>query len=803
MTAHDSAKNPGSGCLDDAVDPDAPTGAAGPTHTRVVSGVMAEAQTSSMAPRAVTSRPGGRRLSISSEEIAAYRTRGQSYELTRPDPDLVQVIDFFSGCGGMSWGFASTRQSELAYEVLAGVDIDDDALETYELNLPGQAVNADIRTIADDPSRLLDLVPGFDPGKRPFVFVGCPPCQGFSAHRKKDDRDDERNDLILQFAKVAAHFKPDIVVIENVPEMLAGRFEDYYQNARGLLEGEEYHLAEAVLDLSLYGVPQRRRRAIVIGSRVGPIPLPEPLVESDAVRTVRDAIGHLTPIAAGERCASDPWHQSPAHTKRIVDKIRRIPADGGDRRSLDNSEQLDCHRDVDAGKTPGFTDVYGRLRWDAPSVTITAKSSTPSCGRFLHPEQHRNISVREAALLQSFPHEFVFAGGFINHYRQIGEAVPPLFARAVAVAILNHLQGIGAQYEEAITSIARSGRRAPQMSAPAPVGIVDLFCGAGGIALGMHAAGFEPVLAIDNDAAAVATYAKNISDRVLLESVTSPSCLVALNEATDGRRYIISGGPPCQGFSQQRRGTNSDERNNLVTAYAELICALQTPPLAVVLENVMYLDSPRGRHIYADFVCRLESAGYEVTRHDLNSARFGVAQARHRIVLVAMKPEMGWSEESLTPLTAHRWPTVGEALRGLSNPNEVQLPNHVAASESEMTRRRIAYVDMGRGRTAIPEYLQLKCHAGYDGHLDVFGRLDWYGQARTITGGFDSASRGEYSHPLYNRSITAREAARIQGFPDWFEFVGNRADVRRQIGNAVPPTMAYAIGQAISRTLRG
>ena len=212
----------------------------------------------------------------------------------------------------------------------------------------------------------------------------------------------------------------------------------------------------------------------------------------------------------------------------------------------------------------------------------------------------------------------------------------------------------------------------------------------------------------------------------------------------------------------------------------------------------MYLDSPRGRHVLEAFTAELESMGYSVHRHDLNSAEFGVAQLRRRIVLVALR-DGGLRYRDPAPLSGSRWATVGEVMGGLETPGLESLANHVVASESDLNHRRMAFVEMGRGRLAIPEHLQLACHRSYDGHLDVYGRLDWFGQARTITGGFDSASRGEYVHPFEHRSITAREAARLQGFPDWFEFAGNKAAVRRQIGNAVPPPMAYAIGLALKK----
>jgi DNA (cytosine-5)-methyltransferase 1 len=724
--------------------------------------------------------------------LRAFARRGVSYGKSLPTPATVQVIDFFAGCGGVSWGFSNTRQSHVAFDVLAGIDIDDQALTTYELNNPGRALRIDVRDIAERPDRLRELVPEFDPTKRPFVFVGCPPCQGFSAHRKKDDRDDERNDLVLAFARIVTHYRPDVFAMENVPEMLQGRFEHYYRMACKVFDQAGYTIAEDVLDLSRFGVPQRRHRAVVVGSLSGSPSLPAPILDASEVRTVRDAISHLDPIRAGETDPLDPWHRSPDHIDRILRKIEQIPADGGDRRDLDDSAQLLCHSKVDAGRTPGFTDVYGRLYWDRPAVTITAKSSTPSCGRFLHPEQHRNISVREAAILQGFPQNFVFAGSFVNQYRQIGEAVPPSFARHLAWAILDQLRPTQRTLHIALRKV-EGVRRPTTTSEPL---VVDLFCGAGGLSLGFHAAGYTSAYALDTDEDAVATFTKNISSAARVGSVLDESVITSLAESVGDRRFVIAGGPPCQGFSQQRRGDDDDPRNNLVLAYSDLVARLPRKPEAIVLENVMYLDSPRGRHVLAAFKAELESMGYSVHRHDLNSAEFGVAQLRRRIVLVALH-DGGLRYSGPSPLSGSRWVTVGEVMSGLATPGLAGLANHVAASESDLNQRRMAFVDMGRGRLAIPEHLQLACHRSYDGHLDVYGRLDWFGYARTITGGFDSASRGEYAHPFEHRSITAREAARLQGFPDWFEFVGNKAAVRRQIGNAVPPPMGYAIGLAL------
>lgn len=726
---------------------------------------------------------------------------GQSYTKALPAPQQVLVVDFFAGAGGMSCGFHATRQSGLAFRLLAAIDIDDKALETLRANLPIPTLVEDIRALADRPTRLLDLLPELAPGpERPtLVFIGCPPCQGFSAHRKKDERDDARNSLIMSFATLASHFQPDVIVMENVPEMLRGRFEHYHRAAADRLKTAGYSLTESIVDISHYGVPQRRKRAVVFGSLSGFIGLPPATHDKQGARTVRDAISHLRPVLAGQVDPDDPWHRAPDHIDRILDKIRQIPADGGDRRQLPLKEQLACHVDVDAGRTPGFTDVYGRLHWDRPSVTITAKSSTPSCGRFLHPEQHRNITVREAALLQGFPHNYVFAGNFVHQYRQIGEAVPPLFARHLAFQVLDHLRPVPSRWqvvEKAINEIDDLDN-----AANAPLVSVDLFCGAGGLSLGMEAAGVPSVLAADLDADAVASFQKNLGPHGLQGDVLDPALVIEIAARVSGRGFVLVGGPPCQGFSQQRRGNDVDARNDLVLRYGQIVAELPEKPRAVVLENVMYLDSPRGRHILEAYVMQLRSLGYSPQRFDLNSADFGLPQTRRRIVVVALREEDTGGLQAPEGYTANRWRTLGEALVTLPLVPSGTPLNHVASKEQAQNVRRMSYVDMGRGRTAIPEEFQLGCHRRYDGHLDVFGRLDWFGYARTITGGFDSSSRGEYTHPFQNRSITAREAARIQGFPDHFEFQGNKAAVRRQIGNAVPPPVGYAIGESLRASL--
>ena len=738
---------------------------------------------------------------LSGEFIEGFKSRGHNYTKGTPRPEPVLVVDFFSGAGGMACGFYQTRQSRLIFKHLAAIDVDARALDTLSTNLPLPTYQQDVRCLAQDPAQLGQQLPEIIPshGRPPLVFIGCPPCQGFSAHRKKDDRDDQRNSLISSFVDLVLYYRPDVLVMENVPEMLVGRFHRYYASAAERLRKDGYFLTEEVVDASRYGVPQKRRRAVVFGSLVGPIVLPDPPLAASEVRTVREAIGHLSPVVAGETDKDDPWHRAPNHIDRILRKIEMIPRDGGDRRHLPSSEQLACHAGMDAGPTTGFTDVYGRLWWDRPSVTITAKSSTPSCGRFLHPEQHRNISVREAALLQTFPHNYAFAGPFVNQYRQIGEAVPPLFARHLAYAVLDHLCPLSVKVKAVRERIeAVSVDAMPMVPSLASV---DLFCGAGGLTLGLTAAGVSTVYAADLDSSAIDTFHKNIGPQGMVRDAMSPEIVDEIADRVGREPYVLVGGPPCQGFSQQRRGELKDKRNALVLRQANIVTALKRRPMAVVLENVMYLDSPRGRAILESYVRHLERHGYILNRFEINSADYGLPQTRKRLVIIGVDSDLAVPFPQMKPTASKRWLTLGEVLIGLPTDPTGQVPNHVSSQERDLNARRMSFVDMGRGRTAIPEYLQLACHRGYEGHLDVYGRLDWFEFARTITGGFDSSSRGEYTHPFKNRSITAREAARLQGFPDWFAFLGNKAAVRRQIGNAVPPPLGFAIGQALINSL--
>lgn len=350
----------------------------------------------------------------------------------RPD-NPIQLIDFFSGAGGTSLGFAALNMVIPAFKMLGGCDINKISAETYSHNYGTPLFNEDITALAYEEGRLdkaLDEI-GYDKNK-PTVLIGCAPCQGFSSHRKKhwNEEDDIRNSLIMAFAAIVEKVDPEVIIMENVPEFLSKRYWRYFSAAKKQYEKQGYIVKEAIYNAASFGVPQDRFRSIIIGMKKEFV-LPVGYLQPKEYRTVRDAIFHLPAVAAGVADPTDPMHKSASHKQSTIDVIKQVPHDGGNRPAGVGPECLD--------KTKGFSDVYGRLSWDKPSITITHYARNPASGRYTHPEQDRGLTAREAALLQSFPVGFEFTGKSDDIYRQIGEAVPPMLASAVAANVLIEL----------------------------------------------------------------------------------------------------------------------------------------------------------------------------------------------------------------------------------------------------------------------------------------------------------------------------------------------------------------------------
>jgi DNA (cytosine-5)-methyltransferase 1 len=328
------------------------------------------------------------------------------------------AVDLFCGAGGLSEGL---RQA--GYRLIGAVEIDALACKAYKLNhsrvrlwetdirgLSGTAMMRALRIRRGD----LDLL------------AACPPCQGFSRMRTKNGRRrnyDPRNDLIFDVLRMIRSMKPKSVMLENVPHITDNiRFDHFRKELASL----GYQVKWGIFDTVDFAVPQRRRRLVLLASRFCE---PEFAMKADGFRTVRDFIAELTPPEQSH----DPLHNySINRSRKITDLINKIPRNGGSRMALGLGNQLPCHQRIN-----GFGDVYGRMSWDKPSPTITGGCINPSKGRFLHPDADRAITLREAALLQTFPKNYRFPldRGRYSVAVLIGNALPPEFIRRHAMVL--------------------------------------------------------------------------------------------------------------------------------------------------------------------------------------------------------------------------------------------------------------------------------------------------------------------------------------------------------------------------------
>jgi DNA (cytosine-5)-methyltransferase 1 len=325
-------------------------------------------------------------------------------------------VDLFSGCGGLTVGL-----KRAGFTVLAAVESWDAACDAYEDNHPEvHLVRRDICEV--NPAELMRTV-GLRTGQL-GLLAGCPPCQGFSSLRTLNGTrpvTDRRNDLIFEFVRFVIALLPKTVLLENVPTLQS---DERLSRVISILKAAGYASDSRVLDAADFGVPQRRRRLLFLASRVGPVSFPSPAPRRV---TVRSAISRLP--APGR--SKDKLHDSSAvHSPQVAELIKLIPRDGGSRADLGPDAQLACHRRLD-----GFHDIYGRMRWDDVSPTITSGCINPSKGRFLHPDQDRVISLREASLLQGFPRRYrlPLERGRYPVAEMIGNAFPPEFVRRQAV----------------------------------------------------------------------------------------------------------------------------------------------------------------------------------------------------------------------------------------------------------------------------------------------------------------------------------------------------------------------------------
>jgi DNA (cytosine-5)-methyltransferase 1 len=343
---------------------------------------------------------------------------------------------------------------------------------------------------------------------------------------------------------------------------------------------------------------------------------------------------------------------------------------------------------------------------------------------------------------------------------------------------------------------------------------VDAFCGAGGLSIGLSQVGFEILLGFDHDEKCVKTLQTNqklIRHPVLKSDIRDMlnGALLKMVDLNKGDLELLAGGPPCQGFSVQRTvGGDQDERNLLVDDYGDLIA--EVFPHFFLMENVPGIGGKRGRAIVDRFLQRMSSIGYFCHEKILDAQDYGVPQRRRRFLIVGERvarqgPFFEWPVSQPDAATTVR-SVIGHLppppLDGADHPS---FFGHRADRLSELNKMRLSSLQEGQARDALPQKLLANCHklsSDQIGHRNVYGRMSWDDVAPTITARFDSFTRGKFGHPEQLRSISLLEGALLQTFPKNFRFSGNKVDIARQIGNAVPPKFAAAIGRAILRALK-
>ncbi|XWN36722.1 MAG: DNA cytosine methyltransferase [Balneola sp.] len=341
----------------------------------------------------------------------------------------MQAVDFFCGAGGVTCGF-----NQANIDVVVGIDIDKSCKDTYEKNNPGTSfLEADISKLKKG---ILEKNFGIIRNDDEMIFIGCSPCQYYTNLNTKKEKSEASRMLLEDFREFVDYYRPGYIFVENVPG-IEKKKESPLKDFKNYLNKKGYVFSDKVINAKHLGVPQNRRRYILIATRVRES-ISLPAENKNEFLTLRDAIGDKTkfkPIEAGHTDTTDFQHSVAGLSDLNLRRLKNTPKNGGTRLSWAENEdlQLECYKTHD-----GHTDVYGRMHWDKPSPAITTKFRYTSTGRYSHPEQNRAISLREGATLQSFPLDYVFYSDSQNEIaRMIGNAVPPKLANEVAKVFIN------------------------------------------------------------------------------------------------------------------------------------------------------------------------------------------------------------------------------------------------------------------------------------------------------------------------------------------------------------------------------
>lgn len=339
------------------------------------------------------------------------------------------AVDLFCGAGGLSYGM-----QQAGVTISGGIDLDPSCRHPFETNVKADFYERDISELP------AEFVASLFPAGQIRVLAGCAPCQPFSTYTNGSRVRKGQWQLLYKFSEVIKALQPEIVTMENVPQITKHTvFKDFLS----VLEEFSYHYSYSVVQCAAYGVPQKRPRLVLVASRIGDIELVPPSHKEGDFVTVRDAIRHLESLEAGDVSHSDRLHKSSRLSKKNLQRIRNSKP-GGTWRDWDDDLRTPCHK-RNSGQT--YSSVYGRMQWDQPAPTITTQFNGYGTGRFGHPEQDRAISLREGAILQTFPEHYSFVPEreiiqIAPVARLIGNAVPVKLGEAIGRSIIRHLESL-------------------------------------------------------------------------------------------------------------------------------------------------------------------------------------------------------------------------------------------------------------------------------------------------------------------------------------------------------------------------
>lgn len=701
-------------------------------------------------------------------------------------------VSLFTGAGGLDIGF-----KEAGFKALFASDIMPQARESYISNYPNDTyVLEDIRKLS------ISQIQSYIGNESVDVIIGGPPCQGFSNMGNKNSAD-PRNLLFESYVKIVDALKPKCFVFENVKglcTMFEGR---YFKQVISSFLSIGYNIHYALIDTSNYGVPQKRERIFIVGTPIDkPFMFPSYSDESygsiHAFKNVGEAINDLM-----DKGQEVPNHISLNHSDVVVRRYQLIPEGG----KLPKPELLP--EDI---RRKNFGNTYTRLhRQEVSSTIVPGNNALP-----VHPVLDRSLTPREAARIQTFPDSYVFCGDRRSQCIQVGNAVPPLMAAKIAECIKQFVTG--ADYDgiapdnsiyvgDKVFKIQTVNKKAKR----ATLKFGDLFCGAGGFTQGLEQAGLECVLGAEFNDYAVEAYRKNFNHECLkIDLSTEENQTLVAKKLKDANVDLVVGGPPCQGFSifGNRRFVNTknhdltqDKRNDLVFAFANIVVLSETPWF--IMENVPGILSAHNGEYVAAIEKYFKENGYRTEHRVINAADYGAPQLRRRFILIGTKTDLAFPFPKakyfeMPESWQHPYRTVEEVLTDLTDESTLgKYKNHNAPKHSSIVVERFSYIPEGEKMDvdSLPEHLKLGTKTGKPvaNFSHVFARLDRKKPSCTIVPGHNALP----VHPTLNRTLTVREAARIQTFPDEFEFVGPIINQCLQVGNAFPCIVAQSFGERL------